>query len=202
MGSACLVCGEPIDGSLSTAGIVRCGRCRIKMPPFDKTVFALRYEGTVRSLIHRFKFGGRKGLAGAVIAPMLCARLQRGLEMDRVDLVVPIPLHRARLLKRGFNQSYLLAREIGTTFSLETSTDIIFRKKDTAAQFRQTRAQRWANIRNAFRLYGSEKLKGKRLLLVDDIMTTGATMFEAARILKKGGAKSIACAVAARAAKS
>lgn len=199
---ACFVCGEPIDGSLSSAGITRCGDCRIKPPPFDITVFAFRYEGSGRNLIHRFKFNGRTRLAETILAPILCARLQRRVKMDEIDMIIPVPLHHRRLLKRGFNQSYLLAREIGTTFSIGVASNIIYRKTSTAAQFSKTRAQRKANVRNIFKLLNPEALKGKRILLVDDIMTTGATMSETSRILKKRGAKLVVCAVAARAAKS
>lgn len=201
-GHACFVCGEPIDGSLSAAGIIRCGECRIKIPPFDMTVFAFRYEGVSRNLIRRFKFGGRTGLSRTIIAPMLCAKLQRLVKMDEVDMVIPVPLHHRRLLKRGFNQSYLLAREIGTAFSIGVSANIIYRKTPTVAQFSKTRAQRKANVRNIFKLRNTAMLKGKRVLLVDDIMTTGATMFEISRILKKGGAKLVVCAIAARAGKN
>lgn len=201
-GHACFVCGEPMDGSLHAAGIIRCGECRVKPPPFDMTVFAFRYEGNSRNLIRRFKFGGRTRLAGTIIAPMLCAKLQRLAKMDGVDMIIPVPLHHRRLLKRGFNQSYLLAREIGATFSIGVSADVIYRKTYTAAQFSKTRAQRKANVRNIFKLRHSAMLEGKRILLVDDIMTTGATMSEVAGVLKKGGAKSVVCATAARVGKN
>ncbi len=197
---SCFVCGKPIDGSLRAAGIIRCGECRVKPPPVEMTVFAFRYEGSARKLIHRFKFNGRAGLATTIIAPMLCAKLQRGVKMDEVDMIIPVPLHHKRLLKRGFNQSYLLAREIGTTFSISVSADVIYRKTYTSAQFSKTRAQRKANVRNIFKLRKPSTIKSKRILLVDDIMTTGATMFEASGVLKKGGAKSVVCAIAARTA--
>jgi len=196
--ASCRLCGKSIDGSLADAGIVKCGRCRIKEPPLEAAVFGLRYEGTARELIHKFKFGGRERLA-AGIAHLLCARLHRSVEMDGMDMVIPVPLHIGRLYSRGYNQSYLIAREVGRVFSLPVEAAAIFRRRATPAQWAQSRAQRFVNMKNAFGPRKTSAISGKRLLLVDDIMTTGATMFEAARLLKKFGAAAVVGAVAARA---
>ena len=196
--ASCRLCGQSMDGSLVEAGIVKCGHCRIKEPPLEATVFGLRYESAARELIHKFKFGGRQKLA-ASIAHLLCARLHRSVDMESIDMVVPVPLHIGRLYRRGYNQSYLLAREVGRVFSLPLEASAIFRRRATPAQWSQTRAQRFANMKNAFGMRKSSAIGGKRLLLVDDVMTTGATMFEAARLLKKSGAATVVGALAARA---
>ncbi|MFQ5433024.1 MAG: phosphoribosyltransferase family protein [Nitrospinota bacterium] len=196
--ASCRLCGQSIDGSLVDAGIVKCGHCRIKEPPLEAAVFGLRYEGTAREIIHKFKFGGGERLA-AGIAHILSARLHRSVEMDHMDMVIPVPLHIGRLYSRGYNQSYLIAREVGRVFSLPVDAAAIFRRRATPAQWSQTRAQRFVNMKNAFGLRKTTAISGKRLLLVDDIMTTGATMFEAARLLKKSGAAAVVGAVAARA---
>ena len=196
--SSCTLCGQSIDGSLVDAGIVKCGHCRIKEPPLEATLFGLRYEGAARELIHKFKFCGRENLAVS-IAHLLCARLHRSVEMDSIDMVVPVPLHFTRLYSRGYNQSYLLAREVASVFSLPLDAAAIFRRRKTEAQWSQTRAERFKNMKNAFGIRKASTISGKRLLLVDDIMTTGATMFEAAKHLKKSGAAAVVAALAARA---
>lgn len=196
--TACELCGKIIDGSLVDAGIIRCGYCRTKSPPVEQTVFGMRYEGTARDLIHQFKFNGRQRLAKSIV-PMLCAKLHRRVEMEKIDLVIPVPLHIRRLFKRGYNQSYLIAREVSRIFSIPVSADILHRCRDTDQQWSQTRAQRLSNMRGAFMVRNSGRIAGKRVLLVDDIMTTGATMFESARAVKKSGADCVIAGVAARA---
>lgn len=195
---ACRRCAAPIDGELAGAGVVLCGDCRISPPPFDAAVAALRYEGKTRELIHRYKFAGKTRLAGA-LGPLLCAALHRAGEMEGIDFVIPVPLHRRRLFRRGYNQSWLLAAEVGKTFGVPVAADLLARARFTEPQFSLSRAARRTNIKNAFTAPSPERLAGKALLLVDDIMTTGATLGEAARTLKKGGAARVVCAVAARA---
>jgi ComF family protein len=162
------------------------------------TIFGLRYEGTARELIHLFKFSGRESLAGTV-SRILCAQLHRKVEMDNINLIIPVPLHINRLFARGYNQSYLIAREVGRVFLLPVATGILARRVNTPSQRTLTRAKRLLNMKKAFTTRNSARLDGKRILLVDDIMTTGATMFAAARALKKSGARSVVGAVAARA---
>lgn len=195
---ACRRCATPIDGELAGAGIVLCGDCRIKPPPFDASVAALRYEGKTRTLIHRYKFNGKTRLAGA-LAPLLCAALHRAGAMEGIDFVIPVPLHRRRLFHRGYNQSSLLAAEVGKTFGVPVAADLLSRARFTEPQFSLSRAERRKNITNAFTAPFPERLAGKAALLVDDIMTTGVTLGEAARTLKNQGAVRVVCAVVARA---
>ncbi len=198
VGAACTVCARPMDGELHEAGVIRCGRCRIKSPPYDKTIFCLRYENEVRELLHLLKFSGREGLV-YLFAPMMSSRLYREPERAEIDFVVPVPLHYRRLLKRGFNQSYLLAREVARDLAIKMACEALIRKKDTKAQFEHTRSERFKNIRGAFAVRDAALVKGRKLLLVDDIMTSGATMYEASKTLKKAGARKVYCLVAARA---
>lgn len=197
-GAACRVCGLPIDGDLPGAGIVTCGSCRIKKPPFDQTVYPLIYRGKARDLIHHFKFRGRENIS-KTLAMMISARLYRDAKMDEIDFIIPMPLHYRRLYSRGFNQSYLLASEIADTFSLPLENGILTRTKATDPLSSKTRRERLEHIRKAFSLKRKSAVANRKILLVDDIMTTGATMLEAAKTLKMAGAKSVACAVAARA---
>ena len=196
---ACRRCAIPIDGELAGAGIVLCGDCRISPPPFDAAVAALRYGGKTRELIHRYKFAGKARLAGA-LGPLLCAALNRAGVMEGVDLVIPVPLHRRRLFQRGYNQSWLLAVEVGKAFGVPVAADLLARARHTKPQFALSRADRRKNIKDAFTVpLPGGRLEGKAALLVDDIMTTGVTLGEAARTLKKEGATRVVCAVAARA---
>lgn len=195
---ACRRCAIPIDGELSGAGIVLCGNCRVSPPPFDASVAALRYGGKTRELIHRYKFLGKTRLAGA-LGPLLCAALNRAGAMEGIDLVIPVPLHRRRLFQRGYNQSWLLAAEVGKAFGVPVACDLLVRARFTRPQFALSRADRRKNIKNAFTVLAPGRLAGKAVLLVDDIMTTGATLGEAARAMKREGAARVVCAVAARA---
>ncbi len=197
-GAACTVCAVPMDGELADAGVIKCGRCRIKSPPYDKTIFCLRYKNEVRKLLHLLKFSGREGLV-YLFAPMMSSRLYREPERAEIDFVVPVPLHYRRLLRRGFNQSYLLAHEVAVDLTIKMAADVLIRKKDTTAQFAQTRSERFKNIRGAFAVRDAALIKGRKFLLVDDIMTSGATMYEASKTLKKAGARNVYCLVAARA---
>ncbi len=195
---ACRRCAIPIDGELAGAGIVQCGDCRVAPPPFDAAVAALRYEGKTRTLIHRYKFSGKTRLAGT-LGPLLCAALHRAEVMEGIDLVIPVPLHRRRLFQRGYNQSWLLAAEVGKTFGVPVAADLLARARFTEPQFSLSRANRRKNIIKAFATPFPGRLGGKSVLLVDDIMTTGVTLGEAARTLKEAGAARVVCAVAARA---
>ncbi len=195
---ACRRCAIPIDGELAGAGIVLCGACRVFPPPFDAAVAALRYEGKTRELIHRYKFSGKTRLAGT-LGPLLCAALHGAGLMEGLDIVIPVPLHRRRLFQRGYNQSSLLAAEVGRTFGVPVAADLLARARFTEPQFSLSRAERRKNITKAFTAPFPARLTGKAVLLVDDIMTTGVTLGEAARTLKREGAARVVCAVAARA---
>jgi ComF family protein len=195
---ACAVCSAPMDGEVAGAGITSCGRCRTKPPPFDASYYGMRYEGTARELIHRFKFGNATRLAPAV-SYMLCAELHSRKAELGADMVIPVPLHRKRLYKRGYNQSALIALEIGNALSIPVSADILKREVHTNPQFSLTIAQRNENIKGAFAVRYPDAVKGKTVILADDIMTTGATLAEAAKTLKKAGAIKVICAVSARA---
>jgi len=196
-GAACRVCGEPIDGA-SPQDFRLCGECRINPPPFDQTLFSLYYEENTKKLIRQFKFRGKAGLAGA-IAALMSARLNRELDMETVDIVIPLPLHFLRLFKRGYNQSYLLAGRIAKTFGLPLGWDVLVKTKNSAPQSLLKKSERQKNIRKVFAVVRPETVSGKNVLLVDDLMTTGATLREAAGALKKAGARTVACSVAARA---
>jgi len=197
-GENCRSCGRPIAGDTSDGIEMLCGDCRADPPPFDRTVYPLHYEEKTKDLIYHFKFLGKQGLA-STLANIMSAKLHREMEMNRFDMIIPVPLHPARLYTRGYNQSYLLARDIGNTFSIPVEHDIVIRIKDTPPQSTLTRKERIKNLKKAFIVEDVARIQGKEALLVDDVMTTGSTLREVSKTMKNAGAKSVACAVAARA---
>jgi ComF family protein len=216
----CGLCGEPADsGDRLICGscwdLIKgfdapyCSGCRTLL--FDRLscrdcrsspmiVFSLGYfDARIRTIIHDLKFGGLKPLA---------AGLGRGLAdlivpfVDRLkaDFVIPVPLHESRRLSRGFNQAEEIAREISRRLDIPLETDILFNARKTKQQAKLPAARRAANVRGAFAVDDPNGiLKGKRAILVDDVTTTGATLRENARVLKRAGAGKIIGAVAATA---
>lgn len=168
--------------------------CRSGLQGFDRAASFGFYEGTLRSLIHLFKYSGMRPLAA-----QLSRLMDRALPIDeRYDLIVPVPLHWQRRWKRGFNQSELLAREISRHRRIPI-VDALQRSKSTAAQAALTSAARRRNMAGAFRPRPQVDLSGKRVLLIDDVLTTGATASACARALKKAGASGVSLLTLARA---
>ncbi len=194
-GAVCTVCGIPFqseDGPDHT-----CGECIGRRVPFVRARSAVVYDGAALEAIHRFKYRGEFSLAvplGRMIAEA-AARLDTG----GFDLVVPVPLHSARLRERGFNQSLLLAREVAKTFSSEVDCLSLKRTRMTRPQIELKGEERRKNVKGAFELTGEGgdgEFKGKSVLLVDDVFTTGATARECSTILKRAGAEVFVATVA------
>lgn len=195
---SCALCAAPVDGEVAEAGITTCGRCRTKPPSYDAAFYGFRYEGAARELIHRFKFNRAFRLAGTVSSP-LCAELFSRPSVRDADVIAPVPLHWRRNYERGFNQSYLIALEIGKALSKPVDGGILSRQRHTKPQYALSVAERSDNIKGAFAVPRPDKVAGKTVILVDDIVTTGSTVLEAAKTLKKAGAKKVLVAAAARA---
>jgi ComF family protein len=193
----CLGCGL----RLGSAG-GRCGTCLRDPPPYERTVVAFDYAFPWDRLIVAFKFEGRVELAG-----MLAARLAQAIGREQaerpappVDVVVPVPLSATRLRERGFNQSWELARRLARTFGIAAQAHGLLRALDTAHQAQLSRAERERNLRAAFTVAPAQRTRwaGRRLALVDDVMTTGATAREAAAALRRAGAATVELWVLAR----
>lgn len=171
-----------------------CGHCLSHAPHYDATLAAFRYGFPVDKLIHAFKYGHRLALA-----PYLGRHLARLAEVrlaGAVDLIVPLPLHIERLRERGFNQALELARPVGAALNLPVDAGCCSRVRHTPAQADLPWGKREKNIRAAF--HCPEDLTGKRVILVDDVMTTGASLNECARTLKLHGAAEVTLLVVAR----
>lgn len=184
----CPVCGE------QTTHGERCGACLKDPPHFDRTLAAFRYDFPLDRVIHALKYGHQLAPAHWLGKQML-ARIT-----DPVfDRIVPLPLHPDRLRERGFNQAGEIAKSLGTALGIPVDLDVLARTRATPAQADLTDKERRRNIRGAFEC--TCDLGAQQLLLVDDVMTTGATANECARILKIHGAQSVTVVVAARAFK-
>lgn len=181
----------PQCGDETTLG-ERCGACLKDPPAFARTLALFRYEFPVDRLIQALKYGHQLPLAA-----WFGARLGQMLVAADHDLVLPLPLHPSRLRTRGFNQSLEMARPVARALGVAVDPTLLSRIRATPPQAELPLKERARNVRGAFACAGD--LAGKRVLLVDDVMTTGATLREAARILKIHGAGPITVAVAARA---
>jgi ComF family protein len=148
--------------------------------------------------VQKFKYG-RKVSLGKPLGRLLARGCDAFLSEIQVDLVVPVPLHPKRLRWRGFNQSVLLARQIGRAYKVSIDPFVLMRSRETAAQTQLAEDERLKNVRGAFALNPQRSVKQKSILLVDDVYTSGATVNECSRTLKRGGAKQVFVLTLARA---
>lgn len=169
-----------------------CGHCLAKLPHFDATLAAYRYEFPLDKLVQSFKYGQRLAL-GAYFGQQLVA-LSKNIV---ADLIIPLPLHPERLRARGFNQALEIARPVSKALSLPIDASSCCRIRNTPAQTNLAWRDREKNIRGAF--HCSADFSGKRIILVDDVMTTGASLAGCARTLKLHGAAEVTLLVVARA---
>lgn len=189
----CAVCNTPFVNPfpLDEKGV--CAACRSGLRGFDHAASFGLYEGSLRRLIHLYKYSGMKQLAGT-----LAGFMDRAVPIDAsFDAVVPVPLHWRKQWDRGFNQSELLARHIARRRGVPV-LHALRRRRSTAVQAGLASAGRRRNVAGAFTLRSGPKLAGKRILLIDDVMTTGATASACASALKRGGAKSVSLLTLAR----
>ncbi len=175
-----------------------CGRCLARPGGFTRARAAGIYDNSLRIAIHALKFKGKVSLVDPLGRLLLHTFRHYWTDGD-IDVVAPVPLHRHRFRQRGFNQAYLLVRR--WTLSGETVIDreLLVRNRATAPQTGLDRRQRRSNIKNAFSLRNPGQSAGKRVLLVDDVLTTGATADACARTLIRDGAKRVDVLTLARA---
>lgn len=192
-GGYCPDCGAIY--TQESAPVSRCAACRKSPPPWSGVVFHSVYPSALGELVLELKYGRRLSRAAIITGCMAAACQKAGVA---VDVVAPVPLHPKRLRSRGFNQSAVLARPLARRIGAAYATAGLRRVRDTPPQASLPRRARQENIKGAF-VADKEIVSGRRVLLVDDIMTTGATLREASRTLLKAGAQSVTLCIAARA---
>ena len=192
----CQQCSEPFEGAITTA--FTCANCAHRAIHFDAAVAGYRSRGIVRQIIHDFKYGRQIHLRH-LVARWLCAALDdERLRGRHFDIILPVPLHPTRQRERGFNQAGLLAELLSARISI-LCKPLLKRIRYTTTQTALDRAERMENLHNAFRLRKNADVRGLHVLLIDDVLTTGSTLSECARVLKRAGAISVHAATAARA---
>ena len=188
-------CGRPSD----RPGSYICSRCHATLPWYDefaKSAFA--YLEPVAQLVNAYKFGGARHLAGD-FAELLEASFRRKHDAAAVDVVVPVPLHPRRLASRGYNQSGLLANAFARRIGRLCDETSFVRIRDTEHQSRSSGEERRKNLKGAFRVAAPSMIRGRTIVLVDDVMTTGSTVDECAAALLEGGAYRVVPFVLAKA---
>ncbi len=197
----CRVCGEKLFSSYTqTEDGPLCGLCRRIAPQFRRAVAFGAYQGELRDLIHLFKYAGIRP-AGALLATLLARAIQE-LQLPADVVLIPVPLWPGRRQARGFNQAEAIARAfcgLKPSSSIQLDTSSLVRTRETASQTGLTRKQRRSNVRGAFAVMRAVKVRERSILLVDDVMTTGTTVNECARVLLRAGAKEVLVATVARA---
>jgi ComF family protein len=197
--ACCSMCALPLPPQGDDTEPLRCGRCLLRPPPWDRAVAALAYRFPADRIVCRFKFG-RDLCCGALLAQELLAEIRRrGGPLP--DAIVPVPLHRSRYFTRTFNQAELLARALGCALKVPVRTRLLLRRRRTRAQSGLDAAARRRNIRGAFEVQRRTRRPAldRHIALVDDVLTTGVTVAECVRTLKRAGAAHVTVWVAARA---
>jgi len=187
----CRTCALPVP-----AGVLRCGACLRSGPPLDACLAAVTYAFPWGQLITRYKFGARPGWSAA-LALLLRSAPWVEPALEQADLLLPMPLSRQRLQERGFNQALELARHLAPA---KADSGLLLRIRHTPPQSSLKRAERLHNVRAAFAVdpLRSAELRDKRVVLLDDVMTSGASLFAAAQTLRQAGAAHITGLVLAR----
>ena len=194
----CPVCGIPFIGAGNDH---RCGACLTHPPGYDSARAPFLYEGPLRDLIHSFKYSQRTHLRYPLALLTLEGLGARFFSGCSSHLLVPVPLHRSRLRQRGFNQAVLLGRVLSKRLSVPMVPDALVRVRPTEPQISLSAAERRGNVKGAFAVKRRDDIAGKRILLLDDVMTTGSTLDECARELKKAGACEVMALTIARTAR-
>lgn len=188
----CVVCGR----SLAKGEECICAMCNINLPrtnyhlqkdnqveqlfwgkiPLERATsfFFYRKGSDFRQILHQLKYGGQKEI-GAIMGRYMASELTVSGFFEGIDVIIPVPLHKRKQRIRGYNQSEWIARGISTVTGIRIDTEVIVRRKHTDTQTRKSTFERWENVDGIFELHHAESLKGKHLLVVDDVLTTGAT---------------------------
>ena len=185
----CVKCTRPLGVPVR---FPRCRDCRQGTFGFDFAWAAALYHAPLQGLIHQFKYEGKtfhRKLFGKLMIEFVG---RHNLDIRQFDVLVPVPLSPAKLRERGFNQALILARILAREFRVPVSAQNLRRLRHTRTQTLLSRKERWTNLRGAFKINAPDEFKGKNILIIDDLLTTGATAAEASTVLKRSGAGTVA----------
>lgn len=189
----CFLCGRLMKKEISQE---LCPHCQEERPPFRLARAVGPYRGLLKDIILEFKYKGRRSLyqpLGYLLAQAIAAEPLFG----KPQVVIPVPLARERLRQRAFNQAELLAREVGRLLGLKVVDHVLLKERDTIPQAGLNRKERWLNLRDSFTLGTTSIVDGQDVLLVDDVLTTGATAAACTIVLLQAGARSVSVATLA-----
>lgn len=194
--TTCGICGEICKEAL-------CKKCKLKLKNyeinliiknkkkyFNESMHIFKYDDIIRQKIIEYKFQGKSYLYKTFAEIILKNEKVCGF-LENYDIIIPVPIHKKRKLKRGYNQTELIAKLLAKHLNLKLETSILFKQKNIVSQTELNRTNRKENIKNAFMVKNVDKLKNKKILLFDDIYTTGSTANECSKVLKRSGAKQI-----------
>ena len=201
--NVCGICGKIDKTSL-------CPSCRVKLKPFLKAkvqkirdknflylAYLFKYSGIIREKLISYKFNDHsylyKTFSKIIIKNKKICRF-----IKKYDIIIPVPIHKKRFSQRGYNQSELIAREISKTLEISMERDILVKTKNNIAQSSLTKLERMQNAKNVYDIINANKIKNKKILLIDDIYTTGSTANECSKMLRQEGASEIAVLVIAK----
>jgi ComF family protein len=189
---------NPGEGLTAPDTVSLCLKCALKVPPFSGARSFGYYTAELRQLIHAFKFRGRRDLC-RLLSPLLAAAYVESWPEREADLIVPVPLHSKRKRERGFNQAALLATMVAGLLGLDCRGEILVRARPTLPQIGLTDVERSRNVWKAFKCGQPSLAQGKRVVLIDDVMTTGSTAASATEALLEAGARRVSVLTIARA---
>jgi len=188
--SCCIRCGVDLDGNSAEQN--QCSACLLQAPAFDRTYCLDRYDGVLQNAMHRLKY--QRCLAMASAFAVTWSRLAMPhLEMSEAAVILPVPLSTQKLSRRGFNQSWEIARRIRLPPSFQPLANVLGRHHSDANQVEHNRIDRQTALRHAFYIHPETlpRIRNKSIVVFDDVMTTGSTLHEIATLLKDNGARSV-----------
>lgn len=200
---ACSVCGK-IDSNWL------CPKCRLRVErlekscvmqiqnkKYEKLLYIFQYESLVRKLILRYKFSN-KAYLNHFFADRIVENEQNRELLQQYDMIIPVPMHKKKMQKRGYNQTELVANEVSKSLEIPVKRDILLKVMNTITQSKLGGKARQSNIQHAFFIKNDREVEDKKIILLDDIYTTGATSEECSRVLKEAGAKQVLVLVLAK----
>ena len=182
----CSVCGRPLS-TFEKERLDLCGACISNPPVYDMARYGLYYENLVRVAITRFKFNASL-YSSRPLADLLIETFNKHYIKQNFDVILPVPVHTRRLMARGFNQVTILSQKLATATGIPLDRTSLVKTKNTEPQVRLSRAKRLLNLTNAFQINNKKTIVKKRVLIVDDVSTTGATINEVSKVVRKAGA--------------